>query len=98
MTLPVIRLRVGTACCCIDRGSGRARCRPSVLTALISARTTSALAPARVQAPTLRVQEAGGRVTNFRGAPYTLADTSQTLASNGRLHDAMRRLLSDKVK
>jgi myo-inositol-1(or 4)-monophosphatase len=44
----------------------------------------------------LLVQEAGGRVTNFRGAPYTLADTSQTLASNGRLHDAMRRLL--KVK
>lgn len=44
----------------------------------------------------LLVQEAGGRVTNFRGAPYALTDTSQTLASNGRLHDAMRRLL--KVK
>ncbi len=56
------------------------------------------LQPWDAAAGLLLVQEAGGRVTNFRGAPYTLADTSQTLASNGRLHDAMRRLLSDKVK
>lgn len=42
----------------------------------------------------LLVEEAGGRVTDFRGKPYTLADTSQTLASNGRVHAAMLRLLS----
>lgn len=42
----------------------------------------------------LLVEEAGGRVTDFRGRPYTLADTSQTLASNGRVHGAMLRLLS----
>ncbi|MBK8575288.1 MAG: inositol monophosphatase [Elusimicrobia bacterium] len=42
----------------------------------------------------LLVEEAGGRVTNFRGRPYSLADTSQTLASNGRVHQAMLRLLS----
>jgi myo-inositol-1(or 4)-monophosphatase len=41
----------------------------------------------------LLVEEAGGRVTNFHGGPYSLTDTSQTLASNGRVHAAMLRLL-----
>lgn len=42
----------------------------------------------------LLVEEAGGRVTDFRGRPYSLTDTSQTLASNGHVHSAMIRLLS----
>lgn len=56
------------------------------------------LKPWDAAAGKLLVEEAGGRVSNFRGAPYTLADTSQTLASNGNVHKAMLRLLSDKVK
>jgi 3'-phosphoadenosine 5'-phosphosulfate (PAPS) 3'-phosphatase len=41
------------------------------------------LKPWDAAAGKLLVEEAGGRVTNFRGRPYTLTDTSQTLASNG---------------
>jgi myo-inositol-1(or 4)-monophosphatase len=37
-------------------------------------------------AGTLIVEEAGGTVTDFNGRPYSLADTSKTLATNGRLH------------
>ncbi|HRY28865.1 MAG TPA: inositol monophosphatase family protein [Elusimicrobiota bacterium] len=39
------------------------------------------------------VEEAGGRVSDFRGTGYSLADTRQTLCSNGFLHDAMRKIL-----
>ncbi|MBK8871987.1 MAG: inositol monophosphatase [Elusimicrobia bacterium] len=58
------------------------------------------LKPWDAAAGRLLVEEAGGRVTNFLGRPYSLADTSQTLASNGQVHGAMLRLLagSDKVK
>ncbi len=41
----------------------------------------------------LLVEEAGGKVTDFRGRPYSLADTSQTLCSNGHLHRAMAAVL-----
>jgi len=41
----------------------------------------------------LLVTEAGGTVTDFSGNPYTLADTSQTLASNGHLHKKMQQIL-----
>jgi myo-inositol-1(or 4)-monophosphatase len=41
----------------------------------------------------LLVEEAGGRMSDFRGRPTTSADTSQTLASNGLLHPAMLALL-----
>lgn len=37
----------------------------------------------------LLIEEAGGRVTDFRGRPYGLSDTSETLASNGLLHGRM---------
>ena len=32
------------------------------------------------------LEEAGGKITNYKGEPYTL-DTSEWLASNGHLHD-----------
>lgn len=60
------------------------------------------LKPWDAAAGKLLVEEAGGKVTNFRGRPYALTDTSQTLASNGTLHPAMLRILSrgdrEKVK
>lgn len=51
------------------------------------------LKPWDAAAGLLLVEEAGGRVTDFRGRPYRLSDTRQTLASNGHLHPAMLRLL-----
>ena len=39
------------------------------------------------------VEEAGGRVTNFRGAPLRLKER-QIVASNGSIHDAMIRFLT----
>ena len=39
----------------------------------------------------LLVREAGGMVTNFSGAPYTVGE-HETLASNGRIHEEMRKI------
>ena len=36
------------------------------------------------------MQEAGGRVTDFKGGPFHL-DSRETLASNGLVHPAMLR-------
>jgi myo-inositol-1(or 4)-monophosphatase len=41
-----------------------------------------------VAAGYLIVQEAGGRITNFDGAPYSVYDR-ETLATNGLIHEAM---------
>ena len=49
--------------------------------------------PWDVSAGWLLVEEAGGRVTRIDGTPYSLHDTSQTLATNGRLHTPLVRLL-----
>jgi myo-inositol-1(or 4)-monophosphatase len=38
------------------------------------------------------VQEAGGRVTDFKGAPYSI-DEPAIVASNGRIHDEMLAVL-----
>jgi myo-inositol-1(or 4)-monophosphatase len=38
----------------------------------------------------LLVQEAGGKVTNFSGGPFTI-DSREVLASNGLLHDELMR-------
>jgi histidinol-phosphatase len=38
------------------------------------------------------VEEAGGRFTDFTGAPTIY--TGSVLATNGRLHEAARRLLA----
>jgi myo-inositol-1(or 4)-monophosphatase len=51
------------------------------------------LKPWDAAAGRLLVEEAGGRLSDFRGRPYTLSDTRQTLASNGRLHPALLRIL-----
>lgn len=41
----------------------------------------------------LIVQEAGGKITNFEGAPYNVFDR-ETLATNGLIHDDMLRLIN----
>jgi myo-inositol-1(or 4)-monophosphatase len=46
----------------------------------------------------LLVEEAGGRVSNFHGGTYSLADTTQTLASNRVLHPAMLSTLKNSPK
>lgn len=43
----------------------------------------------------LIVQEAGGRITSFTGKPYSVFD-KETLATNGRIHDEMLRLINVK--
>jgi myo-inositol-1(or 4)-monophosphatase len=50
------------------------------------------LAPWDVAAGALLVQEAGGRVTDFRGGQF-VPDGRETLASNGRIHAQMMRVL-----
>ncbi len=51
------------------------------------------LAPWDVAAGVLLVEEAGGRVTTYENAPFTL-DAPTLLASNGQLHDAVLQHLS----
>ena len=48
-----------------------------------------------VAAGYLIVQEAGGRITNFDGAPYSVFD-KETLATNSHIHEDMLRLISNK--
>ncbi len=54
------------------------------------------LKPWDVAAGELIVSEAGGRVTDFSGGPWAVGPAmgSQTLASNGRLHAPMLRLIN----
>ena len=54
------------------------------------------LKPWDVAAGVLLVEEAGGRVSDYAGAPMPL-DRGQILASNGRLHAAMQAILNRKV-
>jgi myo-inositol-1(or 4)-monophosphatase len=51
------------------------------------------LKPWDVAAGTLMVEEAGGRVSNYAGAPLSIY-TPPILASNGLLHEEMMRVLS----
>lgn len=53
------------------------------------------LSPWDVAAGYLIVQEAGGRVTNFAGDAFSVFD-KETLATNGRIHDEMLRLILNK--
>jgi myo-inositol-1(or 4)-monophosphatase len=48
-----------------------------------------------VAAGYLIVQEAGGRITNFDGDPYSVFD-KQTLATNGLIHDDMLMRIKNK--
>lgn len=43
----------------------------------------------------LIVEEAGGKITNFEGDPYSVFD-KQTLATNGLIHDEMISLIKNK--
>lgn len=51
------------------------------------------LSPWDIAAGYLIVAEAGGRVTNFEGDPYSVYD-KQTLATNGLIHERMLELIS----
>ncbi|MCX7767252.1 MAG: inositol monophosphatase, partial [Candidatus Sumerlaeia bacterium] len=42
----------------------------------------------------LIVEEAGGKVTDFRGNPYSIYE-KQILATNGKIHNAMLTILND---
>ncbi len=53
------------------------------------------LSPWDIAAGYLIVSEAGGTVTNFSGDPYSVYD-KQTLATNGRIHDEMLRLINNR--
>lgn len=48
-----------------------------------------------VAAGYLIVQEAGGRITNFEGSPYSVFD-KETLATNGHIHEEMLQLIRKK--
>jgi myo-inositol-1(or 4)-monophosphatase len=52
------------------------------------------LHPWDIAAGALVVEEAGGRVTDFAGAPVRL-DRGQILATNGALHETMRAVIVD---
>jgi len=52
------------------------------------------LNPWDVAAGVLLIEEAGGRVSDFRGAPFDIY-TPKVLASNGLVHDAMMRVLRE---
>lgn len=55
------------------------------------------LQPWDVSAASLVVEEAGGRLSRFDGAPF---DThgDQTVASNGRIHDEMLRIIARRAR
>jgi myo-inositol-1(or 4)-monophosphatase len=55
------------------------------------------LQPWDMAAGALFVREAGGRVTDFSGAPSTI-DKKNVLASNGIVHDAMLRVLAKAAR
>ena len=54
------------------------------------------LNPWDIAAGYLIVEEAGGRITNFEGAPYSVYD-KQTLATNGLIHEEMIGLIKNKT-
>lgn len=53
-------------------------------------------APWDIAAVKIIIEEAGGRVTNFKGEPWSLNDTN-TLATNGLVHDEVIRILNQKI-
>ncbi len=58
------------------------------------------LKPWDVAAGGLVVREAGGMVTNFSGKPWPVGESmgAQTLATNGRLHPAMLRVIRRRLR
>jgi len=55
------------------------------------------LNPWDIAAGYLIVEEAGGKITNFAGDPYTVFD-KETLATNGLIHEAMQSIIHNKKK
>jgi myo-inositol-1(or 4)-monophosphatase len=55
------------------------------------------LKPWDTAAGALIVEEAGGRVTDFRGGPFDPC-ADQTLASNGRIHEEMLEVFADLLR
>ncbi len=55
-----------------------------------------ALSPWDTAAGVVIVREAGGRVSDYRGAAFRPGESS-ILATNGRIHDAMMRVLEDSL-
>lgn len=53
------------------------------------------LNPWDIAAGYLIVEEAGGKITNFAGEPYTVFD-KETLATNGLIHEAMQTIIHNK--
>lgn len=51
------------------------------------------LSPWDFAAGMLLVTEAGGRVTNFEGGPLNLLKRGSVIATNGRIHEELRRLV-----
>jgi myo-inositol-1(or 4)-monophosphatase len=49
--------------------------------------------PWDIAAGGLIVEEAGGRVSNFRGGPFDIFG-GETVASNGKIHDQILRVLA----
>ena len=54
------------------------------------------LKPWDVAAAALIVKEAGGAVTDFKGAPFSIDASGECLASNGLIHGEMLEVLSKK--
>lgn len=52
------------------------------------------LQPWDTAAGSLILERAGGRTTDFNGKPFNIFTSKQLLASNGKLHNQMRRVLS----
>jgi len=52
------------------------------------------LNPWDVAAGSLILTEAGGRITDFRGNPYQVYSPDETLASNGKIHRPMMRIIN----
>jgi myo-inositol-1(or 4)-monophosphatase len=52
------------------------------------------LNPWDVAAGSLILTEAGGTVTDFRGKPYQVYSPDETLASNGKIHQAMIKIMN----
>jgi myo-inositol-1(or 4)-monophosphatase len=51
------------------------------------------LNPWDIAAGYLIIEEAGGRISNFNGDPYSVYD-KQTLATNGKIHEAMLKIIN----
>jgi myo-inositol-1(or 4)-monophosphatase len=77
---------------CVRRGGAAALDLAWVAAGRLDAYWESGLAPWDCAAGALLVREAGGQVTDLDGAPHHLR-APWVVATNGRVHDALRRLV-----